>query len=66
MKQIDSVVDLVIPEMINSYVQVAMISCYDVKNILADYSKGILTSIKIQYNNGSITHIYGISDKELY
>jgi len=37
-----------------------------IKNILADYSKGILTSIKIQYNNGSITHIYGISDKELY
>lgn len=66
MKQIDGVVDLVIPEMINSYVRVAMISCYDVKNILADYSKGILTSIKIQYNNGSITHIYGISDKELY
>lgn len=65
-KQIDSVVDLVIPEIKNSYVQIAMISCYDVKNILADYSKGILTSIKIQYGNGSTTHIYHISDKELY
>jgi len=66
MKQIDGVVDLVIPKMINSYVQVAMVSCYDVKNISTDYSKGILTSIKIQYGNGSITHMYGISDKELY